>query len=83
MKKKKDELPALIFDVTEYHNALSIKKLTPLETEQASMIKLVFCRENEWPYKASVTDTIWLYDTSKKTDNTRPLAFAMRDLRAV
>jgi len=74
MARKREEVPQpLEFNVDEYREKLAEKGYQPLPEVQASLVKLVYCREDEWPYLTAL-GTVWLYDASKKTQNLRPLA---------
>ncbi|CAE6795796.1 hypothetical protein R70006_05067 [Paraburkholderia domus] len=44
-----------------------------LDARQAAIVKWLYCREDEWPYW-TIRGTIWLFDTSRKRRNRRPLA---------
>lgn len=72
-RKRETAPPPLVFDVDEYRQKLAVKGYQPLPGEEAAFVKLVYCREDEWPYLTAL-GTVWLYDASKKAQNLRPLA---------
>jgi len=73
MARKREEVqPPLGFNADEYREKLADKGYQPLPEVQASFVKLVYCREDDWPYLTAL-GTVWLYDASKKARNLRPL----------
>lgn len=74
MARKREEVPQhLEFNVDEYREKLAEKGYQPLPDGEACIVKLVYCRDDEWPYLTAL-GTVWLYDASKKVRNLRPLA---------